>query len=72
MKANQRVYKRSKSDEKVTEELQGSYGKTLVVMTSNPEELDILSKILKDRYDTVMDTDVLDNQDYAKVFVRKE
>lgn len=52
--------------------MQGTYGKTIVVMTSNPEELDILSDKLKDDYEVVMNTEIMENKDYAKVFVRKD
>jgi len=62
----------SPKDEKViSDELEGSYGKSIVIMSSNINELDMLCSLLGDRYEVVMDTEVLDNHDYAKVIIRK-
>lgn len=69
MKIDQKV--QVKNHNKVSNELQGSYGKTLVIMSSNPEEIDILCNKLGDDYNIVMDTDLLENHDYAKVIVRR-
>lgn len=71
LKENQKV-RSLRNKEEVSKELQGTYGKTIVVMTSNPEELDILSNKLKDDYEVVMNTEIMENKDYAKVFVRKD
>jgi len=61
-----------KLDDEVSSELVGKYGSTLVIMTSNPEELDIACKKLGKEYRVVMETTVMDNNDYVKVLVRKD
>lgn len=62
---------RINSENDVSERLQGSYGRVIVLMSSNPEEIDLLCSKL-DGYSTVMDTEVLDNYDYAKVIIRDD
>ena len=61
----------NKDPEKVSRELKSSYGNTIILLTSNPEEIDHIWNLIESEYDVVMDTDVIDNGDYAKVIVRK-
>lgn len=61
-----------KSDNEIRKELVGSYGSTLVIMSSNPNELNILYDKLKSDYSVVMDTTLLENHDYGLVVIRKD
>ena len=66
------VIHKTKDPEKVSRELKSTYGSTVILLTSNPEEIDHIWNLIEPEYDIVMDTDVIDNGDYAKVIVRKE
>lgn len=60
-----------KSDSQVSKELKGTYGTTIVLMSSNPEELQIVIDKLGNEYDTILETCIIDNGDYATVLNRR-
>ena len=50
----------------------GSYGKSIVLLASDPAEIERLCERLGDEYVTVMELMPMDNNDYGKVIIRKE
>lgn len=50
----------------------GTYGKSLVLLSSDPAEIERLCDTLGDSYQVVMEIFEMDNGDYGKVILRKE
>ena len=50
----------------------GSYGKAIVLLSSDPAEIERISDALGEEYKTVMELEELENHDFSKVIVRKE
>ena len=50
----------------------GSYGKSIILLSSDPAEIErICDKLGKD-YFTIMELTPMDNHDYSKVIIRKD
>lgn len=63
---------KGRPDNEVSDDLKGSYGRAVIIMSSNPEEIDIVCNKLGKNYKVIMETEVLDNHDYAKVILRDQ
>ena len=56
---------------KAKQKQEGSYGKSIILLSSDPAEIERLCEKLGDDYQVVMEVTPMDNNDYSKVIVRK-
>ena len=61
----------SNNKNKVTNKSEGSYGSNIIIMSSNPEELQKVISTLSNEYETVLETFLMENNDYATVLKRR-
>ena len=50
----------------------GSYGKSIILLSSDPAEIERICDRLGEEYRDVMEVTELENGDYSKVIIRKE
>ena len=50
----------------------GSYGKGIILLSSDPAEIERICDSLGEDYRVILDLEALDNGDFCKVIVRKE
>lgn len=50
----------------------GSYGKSIILLSSDPAEIERICDKLGEDYFTIMELTVMDNHDYSKVIIRKD
>ncbi len=50
----------------------GSYGKSIILLSSDPAEIERICDRLGEDYLTIMELTAMDNHDYSKVIIRKD
>ena len=50
----------------------GSYGKSIILLSSDPAEIERICDKLGEDYFTIMELTPMDNHDYSKVIIRKD
>lgn len=67
MKILERLFNTKRKQDK-----NGSYGKSIILLSSDPAEIERICDKLGEDYLTIMELTAMDNYDYSKVIIRKD